>query len=142
MKDGRAGPTEAVEIRTLDNVVADPTGGLSGEDVLLLKVDAEGEDEAVLVGADALLRRCHPVVIVETWEGGDAIRLLLAKHGYRVYRYEPARRQLVEFPADWSGQANLIAVAACRAHQVTSRLAEAADQQLGPPNVRWLRLSG
>lgn len=132
------GPTESVEIRRLDDVVADPATGLVGEDVFLLKVDAEGEDEAVLLGADALLERCQPVVIVETWGGGEAVRRLLAEHGYRVYWYEPAQRELTEFPADWEGQANFIAVAAVREPQVKSRLAEAVDQELTPPKVQWL----
>ncbi len=132
------GPTETVELRTLDDVVADPAMGLVGEDVFLLKVDAEGEDEAVLVGARALLERCQPVVIVETWGGGEGVRRLLEKQGYHVYRYEPCARQLIQFPIEWSGQANFIAVAAARKDQVTSRLANAGDQVLKPPRVRWL----
>lgn len=138
VKDRPKGPTEVVEIRTLDNFAADPTGGLADEEVFLLKVDAEGEDEAVLRGADALLRRSQPVVIVETWAGGQAVRRLLAEHGYRVYRYEPASRQLVEFPTDWSGQANFIAVAAAREQRVLSRMADAPGQGLSPPKIRWL----
>ena len=139
VKDRPTGPTETVEIRTLDNVLADPRGGLADEDVFLLKIDAEGEDEAVLRGALVLLERCRPVVIVETWAGGGGVRRLLAEHEYRVYSYEPATRQLIEFPTDWSGQANFIAVAAGREQQVRSRLAEGADQELSPPRVRWLQ---
>ncbi|MDQ3461748.1 MAG: FkbM family methyltransferase [Actinomycetota bacterium] len=130
-------PTETVEIRRLDDVVADPATGLVDENILLLKIDAEGEDEAVLLGAAALLERCQPVVIVETWAGGEAVRALLAEHGYRVYWYEPEVRQLVEFPSNWSGQANFIAVTAAREEEVMRRLANAADQGLRHPRVRW-----
>lgn len=133
------GATETVEIRTLDAVVADPAAGLVGEEVFFLKVDAEGEDESVLLGANALLNRCQPVVIVETWGGGEAVRRLLAEHGYRVYWYKPETRELIEFPADWSGQANLIGVTAAREQQVKVRLADAVVQELSPPQVRWLR---
>lgn len=139
VRETRVGLTEAVEVRSLDDVVADSTGGLAGEDVFLLKVDAEGEDEAVLFGAAALLQRCQPIVIVETWGGGTAVRRLLEEHGYRVYSYEPATRELVGFSADWSGQANFIAVPESREQQVKGRLATAGDQKLSPPRVRWLR---
>ncbi len=90
-------------------VASDPTAGRAGEDVFLVRIDAKGEDEAVLRGAHALLERCQPVVIVETWGGGNPVRQLLANQGYRVYRYEPVARRLVEFSPDWSGQANFIA---------------------------------
>lgn len=136
------GPTEAVEIRTLDDVVADPATGLTGEDIFFLKVDAEGEDESVLLGAQELLARCHPVVIVETWDGGRSVRTLLASHGYRVYRYEVGRRKLVEYPSNWSGQANFIAVAATRAEQITTRLANSPDRHLTPPTIRWMPFRG
>lgn len=142
VRESPSGPTETVEIRTLDNVASDPTAGLAGEDVFLVKIDAEGEDEAVLRGASALLERCHPVVIVETWGGGDEIRRLLAKYRYRTYRYEPGTRHLIEFSPDWSGQANFIGVAAPREDEVRIRLANAPDQHLSPPRIRWLRSTG
>jgi FkbM family methyltransferase len=134
-----SGPTERVELRTLDQVVDEPTGWFSDDpDVFLVKIDAEGHDEAVLRGAHRLLDRCKPLVMVETWDGGHRIRELLSSFGYRVFRYDLDVRRLVEYPDDWSGQANFIAVPGERREQVMTRLATAPVGTGRPPEIAWL----
>jgi len=51
--------TEAVEVRTLDSFGYDR--------IDLLKIDAEGEELNVLLGAEATLKRCRPRILFECW---------------------------------------------------------------------------
>jgi hypothetical protein len=53
----------------------------------LVKIDVEGNELAVLEGAQGLLDRVRPVVLLESWPGGGgrtALFLSLASHGYRL----------------------------------------------------------
>ncbi|MGE5184008.1 MAG: FkbM family methyltransferase [Acidobacteriota bacterium] len=68
-----------VETRTLDSFALD--------DVAFVKVDAEGHEESVLVGARDTLRRCRPALAVETEErhkpgSVEGVSTLLADLGY------------------------------------------------------------
>lgn len=133
------GQTEVVQVRTLDGLIKANSEWFEGYDIAVLKIDAEGHDELVLRGAEQLLRLHTPVVIVETWEGGHRIRELLGRLGYAVFSYRPDDRRLVEYPQDWSGQANLIAVptTGARWDQVSDRLASAQSSMGALPAVQW-----
>jgi hypothetical protein len=48
--------------------------------ISLMKIDAEGHDPAVLRGAEALLARDHPTLIVET--GSSEVVEYLSQFGY------------------------------------------------------------
>lgn len=129
--------TEAVDVRRLDDVLADYAAWLSSKKQLVLKIDAEGYDHKVLEGSSGILEQFHPVVVVETWAGGNAVRVLLSRHGYRVYRYDIERRRLVEYPQDWAGQANFLGIADVSLSAVTARLANAPERSLELPVIRW-----
>lgn len=62
--------------------------------VRLVKVDAEGHDEHVLRGMEALLQRDHPVLIVET--SSDPVISFLASFGYQGRRLEGSPNMLFE----------------------------------------------
>jgi FkbM family methyltransferase len=80
------GPLEVRAI-TLDSL------GL--EDVTLFKIDVERHEPQVLAGARDTIARCHPLIVIEDWDGIYATEL----PGYRViadwatmhqtYLYEP-----------------------------------------------------
>jgi FkbM family methyltransferase len=129
--------TEPVALRTLDSVAGEAPDWFDADGPMVVKIDAEGYDEAVLRGASGLLEKRRPIVMVETWDGGTRIRRRLADLDYRVYSYHPQGRRLVEYPADWSGQANFIAVPDARLEQVNARLAEGRPAPGGLPRVRW-----
>ena len=59
--------------------------GIGG--ALLLKVDAEGHEKAVLEGAEATIARCKPDIVVEVLEDFDPFLLeKLRDVGYRFYK--------------------------------------------------------
>lgn len=135
-QDDPAG-VERVPVWTLDGFLADhPEWGSAGP--ALVKIDAEGHDAAVLRGARRVLAEHQPVLLLETWDGGREVRTFLADFGYRVYRYDYDERVLVEYPPDWAGQANFIAVTDARLPEVRDRIAAAPPPALVPPEVRWL----
>lgn len=101
-----------------------------------LKVDAEGHDLEVLLGATDLLRRHRPVVMVETWAGGAEVRHFLSGFGYRVYQYDERRRTLNEYPATWAGQANFLAIHATQLPDTEARLtASFRAVAVAPPTI-------
>jgi len=53
-----------------------------GSDPVLLKVDAQGADLHVLLGAEKLIQRCHPAILIE-YEAPLALQ-----HGHRAEEYE------------------------------------------------------
>ena len=128
---------ETVELRPLDSIVDAERSWFGESGIALLKVDAEGHDQDVLRGADATIRGDLPVIIVETWAGGTSLRTFLAERGYRVYRFDVARRDLVEYPPDWAGQANFIAVADRRLAAVRSRLQAGTQPEVTAPVIHW-----
>jgi FkbM family methyltransferase len=75
-------------VRTVDCVALDDV--VSGA-VALLKIDVEGQEPAVLEGADGLLRRHRPVVIVEANAPVDLTERLTSL-GYRWITYDPSTR--------------------------------------------------
>lgn len=128
---------ETVPVRTLDSMVDQDPDWFSAGRMVLLKIDVEGHDAAVLRGAGRTLADDRPVVLVETWDGGAEIRAFLARLGYRVYRYDIGAQALVEYPATWAGQANFIAVPDKDLAGVRQRLTDAGPPILAPPRVRW-----
>lgn len=55
-------------------------------DVRLIKVDVEGMEESVLIGARQTITRCRPLLCVEVWKTGSAaIRSVLALLNYQFY---------------------------------------------------------
>jgi hypothetical protein len=52
----------------------------------LIKIDVEGMEEEVLVGAEETIRRTKPYLIVEHYKlGADPLKSVLAKLGYKVW---------------------------------------------------------
>lgn len=70
-----------IPCRTLDSLV-------SSKDVVLLKLDTEGYEDRVLLGATQLLKRCSPVVVCETTTEEDFQRIdsFLRDFGYNTDR--------------------------------------------------------
>jgi FkbM family methyltransferase len=66
-------------------VMCAPIDSITLPKVKLIKVDAEGHDLNVLKGAQSLIRRDHPVLIVEGTADGD-IADWLRDEGYRISR--------------------------------------------------------
>lgn len=134
---GTSAGLETVEVRALDSLLSEVSSWIGEKRIALVKVDCEGYDEDVLRGAAGTIARHRPVVIVESWEGGQGIRSLMAEHGYRVYRFDHRSAELVEFSLSWSGQANFIAVPDDQVAGVADRLAERPPLAPTLPAVRW-----
>ncbi|MFN7987413.1 MAG: FkbM family methyltransferase [Thermoanaerobaculia bacterium] len=84
-------PDPVVELLTVAVTTLDDAVGR--DDVRLVKIDVEGGEHAVLLGARLLLRRCRPVVVFEAgWRStgqygvgpDDLVRLLGEECGYDV----------------------------------------------------------
>jgi FkbM family methyltransferase len=135
------GAVQPTPVRTLDSILAEWPTSFDPRGLLLLKVDVEGADEALLRGAAELLARYRPVVMVETRQGGSETRQLLDSFGYRAYWYEPCRRRLVELPPDWSGNfqfhTNLFAVPDSALESVVERLRGAPASGRARPKLLW-----
>jgi FkbM family methyltransferase len=127
----------AVQVATLDAVFRDGGTPWRADRVVLIKVDVEGFDQQVLVGASELIDHVKPVLIVEVWGGGRHIREWLEYRGYGMYRYEPAARRLRSVSRDFSGQGNFIAVHQHRLAWAEERIATASRPALKAPRVRW-----
>jgi FkbM family methyltransferase len=81
---GPGAPSLRVRVRRLDDIVAER--GLARLD--LVKIDVEGEEPAVLAGAEATIARFRPALVIETGhepEGGrEAVAALAQRHGYQL----------------------------------------------------------
>jgi FkbM family methyltransferase len=69
------------------------------ERVRLIKIDAEGHDVQVLQGAEALIGRDRPLLIVEGWESG-AVAAWLREHRYSIQK-RPNSANMVARPLEW-----------------------------------------
>lgn len=59
----------------------------------LVKIDVEGAEHGVLLGAERVLTECRPLVVCEVGEeSADACSQLLARHGYVLFDAERAPR--------------------------------------------------
>jgi FkbM family methyltransferase len=120
---------EVVEVRKLDALLE------PGDRVTVIKIDAEGFDEAVLRGGRGALERERPVVIAETWAGAESLRKFLGALGYDFFLYEYALRPL---PPDFQQDANLIAIHSSRVDWVRERLRTARSEKRRGPRARWV----
>jgi FkbM family methyltransferase len=120
---------EMVEVRQFDAVVK------AGGQVTLMKIDAEGFDEAVLRGARETLEREQPVVIVETWGGADSLRQFLGALGYAFFLYQDGLHPL---PPDFAQDANLVAIHAGRMDWVRERVRSTQSARRRGPRAQWI----
>jgi FkbM family methyltransferase len=67
------------------SVLTMPLDALALESCALLKIDAEGHDLQVLLGAKKLIDRCRPIIIVEAWDDKPPA-LWLREAGYTLER--------------------------------------------------------
>jgi FkbM family methyltransferase len=85
---------EAVPALPLDSLVAD----LGLEEVSALKIDAEGQELAVLMGARGLIERFHPLIIYEYQSGqhghNDSVGAFLREWGYGLHAFHRHRQSL------------------------------------------------
>jgi FkbM family methyltransferase len=105
---GRAGGSTkvpALDYRGANNFGGIALGGAQGEDVTvvaldqlglarvkLIKIDVEGMELDVLVGAKATLARCRPILYVENdrADKSEALVAQLQEEGYRMWWHTPA----------------------------------------------------
>lgn len=77
--------SQKIEFRTLDSI-----RDLNNCDVRLIKIDVEGHELSVLIGAKRLIQECQPIIIYEQDEtefrrgSSDSIELL-KEFGYRRF---------------------------------------------------------
>lgn len=93
------GPGERVQITSLD---AENTAR-NWERIDFLKIDAEGEEEKILAGADAFFARHSPLVMFEVKAGdkpNEALRTAFATRGFGIYRLLRGAPILVPIAAD------------------------------------------
>lgn len=84
-----------VETRTLDSLLSSETGTVS-----LIKMDVEGHEKEVLLGAKDVIRNNKPVIFIEILPyttTGTETRDLLKKYGYVVYRFR--NNDYIAFPS-------------------------------------------
>ncbi|MCG2584985.1 FkbM family methyltransferase [Massilia sp. TS11] len=76
---------EAVSVRPLDQLTTELA------QVRLIKIDVEGMERAVLEGAQALLKRCRPILYVENDRAERSMALIewLQAAGYRLWWHLP-----------------------------------------------------
>lgn len=84
---GESGRTEQVRMVRLDTVIGDRS------DVAMIKIDVEGHEPEVLAGAEQLLRRCRPALVVEH-NDADRLAAFFDKIDYVAARYLPDEREL------------------------------------------------
>lgn len=79
-----------VEVRALDSVCGYPFVGSCGMEIGSIKIDAEGEDAAVLQGAANLITACRPALCVSAYHRASDLfdlPLLLKRLDYRSELY-------------------------------------------------------
>ena len=81
--------SEAVEVvtRRVPETTLDEIADTDGLVPDLVKIDTEGSELAVLEGAETILERARPLVVLESWRASEArtpLFRLLAAHGYRL----------------------------------------------------------
>jgi FkbM family methyltransferase len=139
--DDEDGDRVTVPVCRLDTLAATDWGTDASGSLSFLKIDVEGHDLEVLRGAAGFLADHHAVVMVEVWAGGGEVREFLRHFGYHVYFYQERHRTLLEYPLQWSGQANFLAVLPEQLPGVNSRLAGGPRAwALAPPRILgWVK---
>jgi len=124
--------TDLVEVTTLDEWAS----GKNLENLFLIKIDAEGMDEQVILGAQHVLRSFQPALIVEYSNGTQSLERLLQARGYNSYTYDLRSHCLVHFHAP-SGWGNIIACTAAQHQAIHARLASRSAPKLRRPLLQW-----
>jgi FkbM family methyltransferase len=124
--------TDSVEVTTLDEWAI----GKDLENLRLIKIDAEGMDEQVILGAQHVLGCFQPTLIVEYLNGTHSLERLLRSSGYSSYTYDLRSHRLVPFHAP-SGSGNIIACTAVQHQAINTRLASRSAPRLERPLVQW-----
>jgi len=66
------------EIKRLDDLNLEP---------FFIKLDVEGFELEVFRGGEQVIKKAHPIILVESGEKDEAIRRFLGQFGYKLYRY-------------------------------------------------------
>lgn len=108
----QSGSFEEVPCFSLDRLVEQ--NNLTQVD--FIKLDAEGHEIQVLLGAEELLRKFSPTILYENISGSKGNNLsvydFLKSNSYKIFRYQPYIQQLIpiENPQDLASELNLIAI--------------------------------
>ena len=81
----------AINIRTLDAVLGDSTN------LHFIHFDGEGYEREMLLGSVQIIRRCHPVIVIEVHhemlalngQNEASLRAFLRELGYEIFEIEP-----------------------------------------------------
>ncbi len=123
--------TVTVPVRTLDRVAAEHPEVFGCRRLGFLKIDVEGQDEALLHGAKQLVAEHRPVILLETRAGAPDGRTWLENQGYRLFWCDWSERELVSVPAGWTGhegmQTNVVAVPVERVERVEACIVHSVD---------------
>jgi FkbM family methyltransferase len=95
------GPTRAVPAISLDDFVAD---GNPAPDII--KIDVEGAESQVLLGAETIMNDVRPIVVAEVHSASEfeAVKKLFEHHGYLVDWVVPKEgypRHCLAVPGNW-----------------------------------------
>lgn len=98
-----AGTTHDVPLRRLDGM------SLGSSSFGVMKLDVEGHEEAVLVGAERMLNsgQIRDIVFEDHFAMPSSVARLLESHGYTVFRLRQRTRGLVVTPLDRQALGNL-----------------------------------
>jgi FkbM family methyltransferase len=125
--------TSEVAVSTVDELVA-----RSGLSPLVVKIDVEGYEYPLLVGASKLLSTTLQAVIIELNESGreygysdESVHSLLLGHAFAPYQYNPKTRELTERRGINLESFNTIYVKQSMLSSVRERLKQATPVQLG-----------
>jgi len=81
-----------------------PLDILDVDRVALIKIDAEGHELSVLQGAQRLIERCHPRLIVE---GSETTEAWLRERGYQIKRLEGSPNFVAHYAAEGSSAVSI-----------------------------------
>lgn len=107
------GAAEEVPVDTLDRFAVGAGWGALD----LIKIDAEGQERAIVAGAAQLLSSTSPLLLVEVRQGAQIDWGLiddLKGKGFEIYRHVPSLNVLAPFAKETAGR-HLLNVFACKA---------------------------
>jgi protein O-GlcNAc transferase len=129
---GQGGRSERVRLDRLDAFLARHA---VGQRIDFVKLDAEGEEPAVLAGGEQFFLAQSPIVMFELMHASTINHALPARFealGYRIYRHLPALDVLAPWRADRAGPdvpLNLFAIKPARALALEARGLLAGDAE-------------
>jgi FkbM family methyltransferase len=92
-----------------------------------IKIDAEGEETAIIQGANRLLKECSPLVqyeIKNSTEQDFSTAKLLAEAGYEAYRLVPSLNVLIPFELDSTVDVFVMNLFACKPDKASQLAAQ------------------